>query len=214
MVATQRGRVRAQAPDDARGLRRGDRRRDDRPRRLRTAATRSRSSATALLRYATPLLHLVALGREPGASRRGLGLHRHARRSARDCSPQRPSPPLVPLRPLRLAQYYVLTTASIAAWALATGFASARPVLGSRRRARDEAGARPRDRGDCSGDHVARARRRGDRDQARLPRASPLPRAPRRSRRCRVRALQAANDAHRQRPGWASGRPCSPTIRA
>ena len=68
-----------------------------------------------LLRYLTPFLHLVALARQPRPARRGLGLRR------------RPSPlqlallaaallgRLLPLAPLRVARYYVMTTASIAA---------------------------------------------------------------------------------------------------
>ena len=68
-----------------------------------------------LLRYATPFLHLVALARQRGAARRGLGLRRHLRAPARAARRRAAPGASSACAPLLVARYYVLTTASMAA---------------------------------------------------------------------------------------------------
>ena len=151
MVADDRGRVRAQAADDARHLGRGRRATGCSRRAATGPPTRGRSPATALLRYASPLLHLVALGDEHRPARRGdrstrsrspprLRAARRGRARRRRC----------PLAPLRIARYYVLDDRLDRRRALGPGPARDARGLGEGARGRGEprpaARARPRDR--------------------------------------------------------------------
>ena len=159
-----RGRVPAQAAHDEPRLAGGARRRDARPARLRAVYALEIFSHRAL-RYATPFLHVVALGANVALLGRGMGLRRDAcgaagvaaGRCARAGSPR---PPAL----LALCRYYVLMTASLAAGPLGLGAprhagdlgagGRARVSRGSRRpaparRARREARARRRARPRC-----------------------------------------------------------------
>ena len=90
-----------------------------------------------ILRYLSPFLHLVALGTSIALLGDGLGLHRDARASRSRCCCRGAARRAVRVRPLLVARYYVLTTASLAAglwdW-LARGTRRA----GSRPRAPDD----------------------------------------------------------------------------
>ena len=68
-----------------------------------------------VLRYATPFLHVVALVANARAARRGRGLRRRLRAPARAAGRRARRARCVPARPLLVARYYVLTTASLAA---------------------------------------------------------------------------------------------------
>ena len=71
------------------------------------------SHRAAALRDAAPAPGRA--GREPRPARRGLDLRRRRSPPSWRCSPRRRSPARSRARPLRLARYYVLVTASIAA---------------------------------------------------------------------------------------------------
>ena len=68
-----------------------------------------------ILRYLSPFLHLIVLGDEHRAARRRLGVRRRASRSRSRVLLAALLAPLLPARPLLVARYYVLTTASLAA---------------------------------------------------------------------------------------------------
>ncbi len=68
-----------------------------------------------VLRYASPFLHLIALAANLALLGEGTRLLGHSRSPARPAGRRGAVEALVPLRPLRLARYYVLVTASIAA---------------------------------------------------------------------------------------------------
>ena len=68
-----------------------------------------------LLRYATPLLHLLRRDRDAGAARPRRASTRRPRPRRRRCSPARRPASRVRARPLLVARYYVLTTAALAA---------------------------------------------------------------------------------------------------
>ena len=70
-----------------------------------------------LLRYCTPGLHVLALAANVALLAIGAGtaVHGHVRPADRAAARGRCWPACCPLRPLLLARYYVLTTASPAA---------------------------------------------------------------------------------------------------
>ena len=70
-------------------------------------------SSHRLLRYASPFLHLLALGDERRAARRGRRLPR--RRSPRSSALLARRGGAARARPFLVARYYVLMTASVAA---------------------------------------------------------------------------------------------------
>ena len=89
-----------------------------------------------LLRYLTPFLHLVALVASALLLGDGVGLRGGARRPARGAARRRCSRRSLRLRPLLVARYYVLTTASLAAglwdWLRAGTAAGWEPAEGTR----------------------------------------------------------------------------------
>ena len=108
------GRVRPQTADDGRPLGHRRRRGDALARAATRRSTPSSSLSHRLLRYLTPFLHLVAFAANLALLGQGwvyvvdLGVQLAA---ARRRAARRP----LPLAPLRIARYYVMTTASIAA---------------------------------------------------------------------------------------------------
>ena len=166
-----------------------------------------------LLRYLTPLLHLSpSPPTSPCSARAGstsLTLAAPAGAARRGGARGRSSP----LAPLRIARYYVLITASIAAGLWDRVRRGAPGGLG-------EGGGDAMSRR-CLVDLVDRARsalarsprrfllRRRDRDQARQPRAGDLPPAPRRPATARVRDAEAADDGRRA-PTRSGSAPRSP----
>ena len=138
-----------------------------------------------ILRYATPALHAARAAGEPAARdrRRRRALRGHARAPARAARRPRRLGGVVRVRPLLVARYYVLTTASLAAglwdW-LRHGTAASLGRGGGHamiRRAIDIA-ACPRPALLLTS---PAARARGARDPARVRRAPDLPPAPRRA---------------------------------
>ena len=109
------GRVRPQAADDGRALGHRRRRGDDLARAATRRSTPSSSLSHRLLRYLTPFLHLVAFV----ANLALLGQGGVYVVTYGDPGRRRSPPALLggsfPLGPLRIARYYALTTASIAA---------------------------------------------------------------------------------------------------
>ncbi len=168
-----------------------------------------------VLRYLSPFLHLIALGLNIALIGDGwvyvvtLALQLALLAGALLA-------PVVPARPLLVARYYVLTTASLAAglwdWLRARDRASA----GSRRRGPDDAPrVRHRGRPDRLGAHRAAGRAGGARSQARVARVT------RSTRRC---GWAATGDRSRSSscerwctapsspaPGWRSP-PATPAI--
>ena len=112
---TIEGEFAPQAADDERALGRWSSATGCSPRAATARCTRSRSSRHRLLRYASPLLHLVALAANIALLGAGRGLRGHARRPARAARRRGARRAFVPLRRFRIARYYVLMTASIAA---------------------------------------------------------------------------------------------------
>ena len=68
-----------------------------------------------VLRYLSPFLHLMALGTSIALIGHGLGVRGRARAAGRAAARRALLAPAVPARPLLVARYYVLTTASLAA---------------------------------------------------------------------------------------------------
>ena len=95
-----------------------------------------------LLRYLSPLLHLRRLRRQRRPARRRLVLRPDLRRSSWPCSPP-PCSAALPLAPFRVARYYVMTTASIAA-GLWDRWRHGAPAAAGRRRRGPADAARPR----------------------------------------------------------------------
>ena len=154
-----------------------------------------------LLRYLSPLLHLLVFAANLALLGQGsiyiLTLLAQLALIAAALLARR-----YPLAPLRIARYYVMTTASIAAglWDRCRhgrqrplGEGGGHPLMPRARR--------PPDRRAGAGRALALPARRRDRDQARQPRSGHLPPAPRRPRRRRVRDVEAADDGAGLRPG-------------
>ena len=68
-----------------------------------------------MLRYASPLLHLIALGHQPRSCSATGTVYAFTLAAQLRCWSRRRSPGRSRSRPFRLARYYVLMTASIAA---------------------------------------------------------------------------------------------------
>ena len=90
-----------------------------------------------ILRYLSPFLHLIALGTSIALLGQRLGVRGRARGAGSRCCCGARSRGVVPARPLLIARYYVLTTASLAA-GLWDWLRAARRRAGSRRRERGE----------------------------------------------------------------------------
>ena len=188
------------------------------PRGYPPALRASRSSRTGCCATRAPFLHVVALVANARAARRGPGLRRRARRPARRCSRAAAARRRGSARSARcrIARYYVLVTASIAARPLGPPAPAARrresrlgrpgragtPLMRAARAAtvaRRGRSAPARRRCVAA---VSAAARRDDRDPARQPRPGrSTASAGSAADGARVRDAQAADDGAGRRPG-------------